>query len=145
MSKPHSAGGIIVRNVDDKLYVALADQSAPTDGPRGYWSFPKGHVEEGEDALTAAYREIYEESGLTIDDLELVGLLGEYERTSGSPEGKTVLKKITFYHFRTNTETLSPHDDKVVQAAWIPIDDVAATLGNKADADFFESIKQQLQ
>ena len=35
-----------------------------------HWDFPKGHVEKGEDDLTAARRELAEETGIT--DAELV-------------------------------------------------------------------------
>ena len=35
-----------------------------------YWDYPKGHVEKGEDDLTAALRELKEETG--IDDAQLV-------------------------------------------------------------------------
>src|SRR5947207_3138150 len=34
-----------------------------------YWDYPKGHVEKGEDDLTAALRELQEETG--IDDAEI--------------------------------------------------------------------------
>ena len=30
-----------------------------------HWDFPKGHVEKGEDDLTAAYREVREETGIS--------------------------------------------------------------------------------
>src|SRR3954463_14635534 len=35
-----------------------------------YWDYPKGHVEKGEDDLSAAVRELAEETG--IDDIELI-------------------------------------------------------------------------
>ena len=38
------------------------------------WSLPKGHIDFGEDALTAAKREIYEEAGIT--DLKIIKELG---------------------------------------------------------------------
>jgi 8-oxo-dGTP diphosphatase len=39
-------------------------------GFTGKWSFPKGHREQGETPHQCAKREIYEETGLTIDDIE---------------------------------------------------------------------------
>ena len=41
------------------------------DPYRGKYNMPGGHVEEGEDSLDAAYRELYEETAITRDDIEL--------------------------------------------------------------------------
>ena len=40
----------------------------------GTYSFPKGHVEEGEDLLEAAIRETREEVGITIDPEDVIDL-----------------------------------------------------------------------
>lgn len=45
----------------------------------GNWSFPKGHIEDGEDAKSAAIRELQEETGITkFKFAELPTLLEEY-------------------------------------------------------------------
>ena len=56
-----SAGVVVVRRVDDGWRVLLLRVYK-------YWDFPKGVVEAGEDPLTAAQREVLEET--SIDDLE---------------------------------------------------------------------------
>ncbi len=55
------AGGVVF---DDEGRVLLLGHRD------GVWVFPKGHIDEGEDALTTALREIEEESGIraTIPD-----------------------------------------------------------------------------
>ena len=35
--------------------------------PEGHWGFPKGHVEFDETELTAAKRELYEETGISLN------------------------------------------------------------------------------
>jgi 8-oxo-dGTP diphosphatase len=51
--------------------VLLIQRAKP---PLGLWSLPGGHVEFGETALAAAERELLEESGVTADLTEFVGL-----------------------------------------------------------------------
>lgn len=34
----------------------------------GYWIGPGGHIDEGEDALSAAVREVREETGVVVDE-----------------------------------------------------------------------------
>ncbi len=38
---------------------------------KGKFNMPGGHIEDGEDHLAAAYRELYEETAVTRDDVEL--------------------------------------------------------------------------
>ena len=53
-----SAGVVVVRRFDDGLRYLLLRCF-------GYWDFPKGEVEPGEDPLRTARREAAEETGLT--------------------------------------------------------------------------------
>lgn len=68
-----SAGGVVVRIEKGKAHVALVMEQ-----PFGIYVLPKGGVEQGEDSLTAAQREIEEEAGLS--DLQLIENLGTRER-----------------------------------------------------------------
>jgi len=43
----------------------------------GEWSFPGGHLEFGEKITEAARREVAEETGLEIDEFELISLADE--------------------------------------------------------------------
>jgi 8-oxo-dGTP diphosphatase len=51
--------------------VLLIQRAKP---PAGLWSLPGGHVEFGETALAAAQRELLEETGISADLTEFVGL-----------------------------------------------------------------------
>ena len=57
--------GIIVLNKDNKILVAKR-----IDNSKNFWQMPQGGVDEGEDFLSAAYRELEEET--SIKNVELV-------------------------------------------------------------------------
>ena len=67
-----SGVGIIVLNKDNKVFVAKR-----IDNPKNFWQMPQGGVDEGEDFLKAAYRELEEETSLKNVDLikELDGMI----------------------------------------------------------------------
>lgn len=68
MSSKHSAGLLMYRWHDGRLEVLVAHPGGPLHENRdkGDWTIPKGLVEEGEDAFTAAKREFQEETGLRL-------------------------------------------------------------------------------
>ncbi len=110
------------------------------------WSLPKGHVEEGEDFLTAARREIYEESG--VRELELLRGLGSYTRRRLGPEGgedASELKTIHLFLFRTSETELKPVDPDNPEAVWVERGRVASLLTHPKDGEFFESIIESIR
>ena len=56
--------GIIVLNKKNKIFVARR-----IDNPKKCWQMPKGGIDEGEDYLSAAYRELEEETSITKVEL----------------------------------------------------------------------------
>ena len=60
-----SGVGIVVLNKDNKVFVAKR-----IDNPENFWQMPQGGVDEGEDFLKAAYRELEEET--SIKNVELI-------------------------------------------------------------------------
>jgi putative (di)nucleoside polyphosphate hydrolase len=63
-----SGVGIVVLNKDDKVFVAKR-----IDNPKNFWQMPQGGIDDGEDYLTAAYRELEEET--SIKNVELISEL----------------------------------------------------------------------
>jgi putative (di)nucleoside polyphosphate hydrolase len=51
--------GIVVLNYENKVFVAKR-----IDNPKNFWQMPQGGVDEGEDLLNAAYRELKEETSI---------------------------------------------------------------------------------
>ena len=63
-----SGVGIVVLNHENKVFVAKR-----IDNPKNFWQMPQGGVDDGEDFLTAAYRELEEET--SIKNVELISEL----------------------------------------------------------------------
>ena len=63
-----SGVGIIVLNKSNKVFVAKR-----IDNPKNFWQMPQGGVDNGEDFLSAAYRELEEET--SIKNVELISEL----------------------------------------------------------------------
>ncbi|MBM3630370.1 MAG: RNA pyrophosphohydrolase [Alphaproteobacteria bacterium] len=57
--------GIILLNKDNKVFVARR-----IDNPKNFWQMPQGGIDDGEDFLTAAYRELEEET--SINNIQLI-------------------------------------------------------------------------
>ena len=57
--------GIILLNKENKVLVAKR-----IDNPKNFWQMPQGGIDEGEDSLKAAYRELEEET--SIKNVELI-------------------------------------------------------------------------
>ena len=54
-----SGVGIVVLNKDNKVFVAKR-----VDNPKNFWQMPQGGVDSNEKFLTAAFRELYEETSI---------------------------------------------------------------------------------
>jgi 8-oxo-dGTP diphosphatase len=66
-SKIHVAVGVIYNSNKDEV---LITKRTANQHLAGYWEFPGGKVEENEDVITALSRELFEELGITISNVE---------------------------------------------------------------------------
>ena len=57
--------GIVILNKENKVFVAKR-----IDNPKNFWQMPQGGINEGEDNLKAAYRELEEET--SVKSVELI-------------------------------------------------------------------------
>lgn len=109
------AAGGVVRNegLDKTLFIFR----------RGSWDLPKGKLDEGEDAPTAALREVKEETG--VDGLTLGPQLPTTYHTYRNRKGKRVLKPTYWFSMATNSEALVPQAEEDIELAeWRSIEEV---------------------
>jgi 8-oxo-dGTP pyrophosphatase MutT (NUDIX family) len=131
-----SAGGIVLNEEGLVLVVSQHGTS---------WSLPKGHIDPGEDPLTAALREIHEESGLS--KIELIRELGSYGRFrigQNGGENKTEYKTIHMFLFKTKEKDLKPIDPHNPEARWVDKHQVAGMLTHPKDREFFTTVIEKI-
>lgn len=110
-----SAGGVGVRALKGTHHVLLIR------GPYQNWGLPKGHVEEGEDAPTAAIREVREETGLEV--LELGPELGSIDWYFRQEES-LVHKFCSFFLMRSSGGDARPEVKEGITACeWLPMEE----------------------
>jgi len=74
----------------------------------GKWSFPKGHLESEESSLECALRELYEETGIQLNE---------------KPSRSYKLSVGQYFIFEMEETELSVRDhNEIEEAAWIPFD-----------------------
>jgi len=141
MDKSQASAGGIVLGPDGRVVIVCQHGNS--------WSFPKGHVEDGESELAAAKREIFEETGIT--DAQFVRDLGSYERYSigkdgtGEDRGRGLRRRI-FFLFRTRQATLKPQETEgeITEARFVSPDEVLAMLTHPKDRAFFEQHMEEI-
>lgn len=139
MKRTRTAGGIVLNALTGKILVVSQNGDS--------WSLPKGHLDPGEDDVTAARREIAEETGVT--DLTLIRTLGEYERHAighgGKGERTDEMKTIVMFLFLTTQDSLRPSDPKNPEARWVAPDAVPDLLTHAKDAEFFRDAMRDVR
>jgi len=127
-----SGVGIIVLNKDNKVFIAKR-----IDNPKNFWQMPQGGVDEGENFLKAAYRELEEETSIKnvvlIKELEgtttyelpdhLIGIIwkGKYR----GQKQKWFLMRFTGKDKEINIKTTKP---EFLDWKWIELDLITETV-----------------
>ena len=121
-----SGVGIVVLNQENKVFVAKR-----IDNPKNFWQMPQGGIDEGENYLSAAYRELKEETSITkvklIKELDgfityllpdhLLGIIwkGKYK----GQKQKWFIMKFTGEDKEINVQTKKP---EFLEWKWVDLD-----------------------
>ena len=111
-SKQETSYGVIpVSSFEGEYYVFMIRHQNGN-----FWGFPKGHLEEGESPLDAAYRELAEETSLSVLSLLLEKpFLESYTYITCDT---TVEKKVYFYLAHT-TKDASIDPKELQEGRWV--------------------------
>lgn len=113
MIKDESYGVVPLREENGEWETLIVFQAA------GYWGFPKGHKEKGEDNHEAARRELLEETGLEVDDFLTYGPYCESYKFQD--KGIIIDKKVWFYPAKVKGDFILNQPHEVSEAKWVPL------------------------
>ncbi|RKN86133.1 NUDIX hydrolase [Paenibacillus ginsengarvi] len=88
------------------------------------WALHGGIVEMGEEVEDAAKRELYEETGLVANKLELLGVFSGETRMYTYPNGDEVYLIGIVYVCNDFSGELIPETDETLELKWFDIDDL---------------------
>ncbi len=137
MARKKSAGILLHRRRDGELEVFLVHPGGPfwQDKDAGAWSIPKGEIDEGEDALAAAKRELAEETGVVVEG-EFTALTPVRQKSGKLVFAWAVEGDCDAAAIRSNTFPLEwpPRSGRmcdfpeVDRAAWMPLAEARAKI-----------------
>lgn len=95
-------------------------QRSPKSYRGGQYTLPSGHVEPGEDIMSAAIRECYEETGIRVltKDLELKAIIEEFSDTD---DKKDRYCHVIFEAKRWHGEAINREVNKHSDLNWFPV------------------------
>ena len=113
-------GAYAVAILDGRILLVRIAPSFPLEG---HWSLPGGGIHPGEHPKDTLVREVYEETGLTLDSYVLAGVDTEaLEPLAGRPFTHAVR---FIYRCETSGDPAVVEEDGSAEiTAWIPLDDL---------------------
>ena len=105
-----SCGGIIFYKTRQNVKILLVKNNNGR-----YWSFPKGHIEDGETEQETAIREIKEETGLDVTLVNSLREISEY-----CPFGK-IRKRVVFFLARAFTDNVKIQEEEIDSYIWVDL------------------------
>ncbi len=143
-----SGVGIVVLNKDNKIFVAKR-----IDNPKNFWQMPQGGVDVGEDYLSAAYRELHEET--SIKNVKLVKEIDElitYELPNhllgiiwkGKYKGQIQKWFIMKFYGEDSEINIKTKNPEFLEWKWIEIDKITEVVVD-FKLNVYRKIKEKLK
>lgn len=98
-----------------KVQVLLIQRNNPPF--QNHWALPGGFIEENESLELSARRELQEETGLNLPELQFYNVYGEPGR---DPRGRTIT--LVYWHLLQGEQPVAQAADDAADARWFDLD-----------------------
>jgi 8-oxo-dGTP pyrophosphatase MutT (NUDIX family) len=134
MNQEKSCGAVVFFKEDGTLRFLLIRH---VNG--GHWSFPKGHVEAGENESQTALREIREETGLAVS------LDTGFRRITSYSPAEGIWKNVIYFIAEAKDPQLKTQKEEILDAGWYPYGEAKKKITYPNDAALFEEAAAYLR
>lgn len=134
MKREFSAGGIVLRQAQDKFSKSKWEVLLTKHSQNKHWSFPKGLIDPGQTPQEAALREVKEEGGVEAQIQDKVG----YSKYVYILKGEKIFKVVTYFLMRYVSGSPKDHDFEVEEAGWYKPADALKQLTFSQDKELLK-------
>lgn len=130
LRKEKSCGCIIIKN---RKVLLVYEKN------RNFWGFPKGHMEEGENEIQTALREVKEEIGLEVE-------IDEQKRYTLNYIIKDEIDKTTVLYIATpKSEEIIIQESEIQNIKWCDFDETLNTLTFENWKEMFKKVIKDIK
>ncbi|CDQ18377.1 NUDIX hydrolase [Halobacillus karajensis] len=109
--------GSVVIILDKQDRILLQQRTSP----KGVWGLPGGLMELGENTEQVAKREVWEETGLKVEDLNLLDVYSGQDQFSRAPNGDEFYLVTTAYYTKTYEGPVNVDSKETLQIKFLPL------------------------
>ena len=134
MRKEKSCGALVYRIKNGELELLLLKHRFG-----GHWSFPKGHVEEGETEVETALREVHEETGLTIQ------LEDGFRQSVEYYPRPNIRKQVVYFLGYADDDRTRRQEEEISEIRWVPLKSAHREVTFRNDKNLINHAKKFLR
>ena len=131
ITKEKSCGAVVYKKESDVLFLVLQHK-------KGHYSFPKGHVEDGETEVETAVREIKEETNLDVEIDEDFRFISSYYPKFN------VLKDVVFFVGEAKSFDIVVQEKEISNANWYSYEDAINLITYDRDKELLKEAYKYL-
>jgi len=139
-----SFGIVPIIKINDEWQVLLINQISYRGQNDKFWTFPKGHREDGESNEETAFRELKEETNVTEIELEKRKIFTM--QYSFQHEGKAIDKTVSFYiGYCKNTVAKIKQPQEIADLKWCSFSEALELLAHKNSQNILKEVDEFLR